>query len=209
MSLPLELTGILGWAESVLDAIGTWGGGLLVALETVFPPIPSEAILPLAGFLSTQGRLSLPLVILAATVGSYLGAMALYGLGSMLGLERSIAALSKLPLVDREDFEKAADWFERHGKASVFFGRLIPGVRSLISLPAGAKRMSLGSFSLLTIAGSGIWNGLLIGFGALLGTQYQLVDRYSGYLNYVLWAALLAFVGWLVLRRVRQRRQPG
>ena len=209
MSLPLELTGILGWAESVLDAIGTWGGGLLVALETVFPPIPSEAILPLAGFLSTQGRLSLPLVILAATVGSYLGAMALYGLGSMLGLERSIAALSKLPLVDREDFEKAADWFDRHGKASVFFGRLIPGVRSLISLPAGAKRMNLGSFSLLTLAGSGIWNGLLIGLGALLGTQYQLVDRYSGYLNYVLWAALLAFVGWLVLRRVRQRRQPG
>lgn len=209
MTPALELTGILGWAESVLNAIGAWGVGLLVALETVFPPIPSEAILPLAGYLSTQGRLSLPLVFVTATLGSYLGATALYGLGSALGLERSIKALSKLPLMDREDFEKAAEWFERHGKASVFFGRLIPGVRSLISLPAGANRMNLGIFSLLTAAGSGVWNGLLIGAGALLGGQHQLVDRYSSYLNYALWVALAAFVVSLVVRRVRQRRRPG
>lgn len=209
MTLPHELTGVLGWAESVLTALGAWGVGLLVALETVFPPIPSEVILPLAGFLTTQGGLSLPLVIATATLGSYLGALTLYRLGAVLGLERSIDGLSRVPLVDREDLEKAARWFERHGKASVFFGRLIPGVRSLISLPAGANRMSLTSFSLCTIAGSGIWNSLLIGLGALLGGQYHVVDRYSSYLNYAVWAAVVAAVGWLVVRQVRRQRADG
>lgn len=207
MIVPLELTGILGWAESVLLALGAWGVGLLVALETVFPPIPSEVVLPLAGFLTTDGRLNLPLVFFAATLGSYVGALALYGLGGSLGLERSIRGLSRLPLVDREDFEKAAAWFERHGRASVFFGRLIPGVRSLISLPAGANRMRLGTFTVFTVAGSAVWNALLIGLGALLGTQYRLVDRYSSWINYALWALVAAFVGWLVVRRVRRGRR--
>ncbi len=207
MSVALELTGILGWAESVLAALGAWGVGVLVALETVFPPIPSEVVLPLAGFLTSQGRLNLPLVFLAATLGSYVGALVLYWLGARLGLERSVNGLSKLPLVDREDFERAAKWFERHGRASVFFGRLIPGVRSLISLPAGANRMSLGSFTLFTVAGSAVWNALLIGLGVALGSQYQLVDRYSSYVNYALWALVLGFVGWLVVRRLRRRGQ--
>ena len=123
---PLELTGILGWAESVLTALGAWGVGPLVALETVFPPIPSEVILPLAGYLAGQGQLSLPLVLVTATLGSYVGALALYGLGAAVGLERSIKGMSKLPLMDREDIEKAAKWFDRHGKASIFFGRLFP-----------------------------------------------------------------------------------
>lgn len=205
----MELSGILGWAESVVTALGAWGVGLLVAVETVFPPIPSEVILPLAGFLTTHGQLNLPLVLVTATLGSYVGALALYGVGAALGLERSIDGLSKLPLVDREDFEKAAQWFQRHGRASIFFGRLIPGVRSLISLPAGANRMNLGVFSLFTVAGSGVWNSLLIGLGALLGTQYQLVDRYSSYVSYALWAAVVAFVGWLVIRRARKRRTQG
>lgn len=207
MAVPMELTGILGWAESVIAGLGAWGVGLLVALETVFPPIPSEVVLPLAGFLTTRGLLNLPLVFVAATLGSYVGALTLYGLGSRLGLERSINGLSRLPLVDRADFERAARWFERHGRASVFFGRLIPGVRSLISLPAGANRMNLGVFSLYTIAGSGVWNALLIGLGAWLGSQHQLVDRYYSYINYALWGVVFAFVGWLVLRRVRRRQE--
>ena len=206
MSVPLELSGILGWAESVIAALGVWGVGLLVALETVFPPIPSEVVLPLAGFLTTRGLLNLPVVLVTATVGSYVGALVLYRMGSALGLERSISALSRLPLVDREDFDRAAKWFERHGKASVFFGRLIPGVRSLISLPAGAKRMNLGTFSLLTIAGSALWNGLLVGAGALLGTQYRVVERYSSYINLALWAVVFLILAWLVLRWVRKRR---
>lgn len=206
MPPPLELTGILGWAERVITALGEWGVGLLVLLETVFPPLPSEVILPLAGFLTSQSAISLPLVVLTSTVGAWLGALLLYGVGARLGLERSIRGLSKLPLVDRDDFERAAAWFDRHGRSSIFFGRLVPGVRSLISLPAGAARMPLPVFSLFTIIGSGFWNSLLIGAGAALGSRYATVERYADLLNYLVWAALGLLVGWLVLRRLRRRR---
>ncbi len=108
--------------------------------------------------------------------------------------------LSKLPLVERRDCERAAQWFARHGWSSVFFGRLIPGVRSLISLPAGAQRMNLLTFSVFTISGSGVWNTLLITIGAALGTQYQLLDRYSAYLNYAVYAAGIVL---LIVRRAR------
>ena len=204
-----ELTGVLGWAETVITALGAWGVGLLVLLETVFPPVPSEVILPLAGFLTSQGALDLPLVVLAATAGAYLGALVLYVLGARLGLERSVRMLAKLPLVDRKDFERAADWFTRHGRSSVFVGRLIPGVRSLISLPAGAARMPLASFTLFTVAGSGLWNALLVGLGAALGTQYALVEKYAHVLDYVIYAALAVLIVWLVVRRLRRgRAQP-
>jgi membrane protein DedA with SNARE-associated domain len=203
---PLELTGILGWAERVMVTLGEWGVGLLTMLETVFPPIPSEVVLPLAGFLGSQDQMSIPLVLLTSTLGAYLGALALYALAARLGRERSIRLLSRLPLVDREDFERADGWFSRHGKASIFFGRLIPGVRSLISLPAGAQRMNLAVFSAFTIAGSGLWNVVLISLGAALGTQYGLVQQYSRFLNYAVWAALVGFVVWLVVRRIRRGR---
>ena len=203
---PLELTGILGWAERVMVGLGEWGVGLLTMLETVFPPIPSEVVLPLAGFLGSQDQMSIPLVLLTSTLGAYLGALALYALAARLGHERSIRLLSRLPLVDREDLERADGWFSRHGKASIFFGRLVPGVRSLISLPAGAQRMNLVMFSAFTIAGSGLWNVVLISLGAALGTQYGLVQQYSRYLNYAVWTALAGFVVWLVVRRIRRGR---
>ena len=214
--LPSALTGILGWAERVMAALGEWGVGLLVALETVFPPLPSEVILPLAGFLTSQGSISFPLVLVTSTLGAWLGALLLYGLGARLGLERSIRGLSKLPLVDRNDFERAAAWFGRHGRSSIFFGRLVPGVRSLISLPAGAARMPLPVFSLFTLAGSGLWNTLLLGAGAALGSRYGTVQRYADVLNYLVWAVVVLLIGWLVVRRlrrgrdsVRQRAQEG
>jgi membrane protein DedA with SNARE-associated domain len=207
---PLELTGLLGWAERVMNTLGEWGVGFLVLLETVFPPLPSEVVLPLAGFLTSQGRLNLPLVVATSTAGAYLGALSLYGLGAALGQQRSIRILAKLPLVDREDFERADGWFGRHGQASIFFGRLIPGVRSLISLPAGAQRMNLITFSIFTLAGSVLWNGTLVGLGAALGTQYALVDRYSSYINYALYAVLAGLLVWLIVRRVRRARErPG
>lgn len=189
----------------LMAAIGEWGVGLFTLLETVFPPIPSEVILPLAGYLTQQGILNFPLVVVTSTIGAYVGALILYALGAGLGIDRSIRALSKLPLVDREDFERAAAWFTKHGRGAVFFGRLIPGVRSLISLPAGAARMNLASFSLFTIAGSAIWNTLLIGIGALLGTQYELVDRYATLLNYLVLAGVVAVAVWLVVRWIRRR----
>jgi membrane protein DedA with SNARE-associated domain len=201
-----ELTGIVGFAAQSMDALGEWGVGLFTLAETIFPPIPSEVILPFAGFLTRQGSMSLGLVFLTSTLGAYVGALALYFLGAKLGLERSIRWLSKLPLVDREDFETAERWFRRHGKSAVFFGRLLPGVRSLISLPAGAEKMHLGTFSVFTIAGSGIWNGLLIGLGVLLGKQYSMVEQYARYLNYAVYAALAVVVVWLVIRYIRRRK---
>jgi membrane protein DedA with SNARE-associated domain len=200
-----DLGGIVGFAAKAIDAMGEWGVGLFTLVETVFPPIPSEVILPLAGFLTRQGSMNLGLVFLTSTLGAYVGALLLYWLGARLGLERSIRWLSKLPLVDREDFEKAAEWFDRHGRPAIFFGRLIPGVRSLISLPAGAQKMNMITFSIFTVAGSGLWNGLLLGLGALLGSQYELIDKYSRYLNYAVYAAAAALVVWLIVRAARRR----
>ena len=201
-----QLTGLVGLAARLIEALGEWGVGVFTLAETVFPPIPSEVILPLAGYQTQAGELSFPLVIATSTLGGYLGAVLLYLLGYKLGLERSIRWLSKLPLVDREDFEKASSWFQRHGKSAVFFGRLLPGIRSLISLPAGANRMNFGVFTVFTILGSAIWNALLITLGALLGTQYELVEKYSNVLNYVVYAAIALVIVLLVVRRVRRAK---
>jgi membrane protein DedA with SNARE-associated domain len=202
-----ELTGIAGFAARGIDALGEWGVGLFTFAETIIPPIPSEVILPLAGFLTRQGTMSLVLVFVNSTLGAYAGALLLYWLGAKLGLERAINGLSRLPLMDREDFEKTADWFQRHGRSAVFFGRFLPGVRSLISLPAGAEKMNLATFSVFTIAGSGLWNALLIGLGVLLGAQYRLLEEYSKYLNYAVYAALAATIAWLSVRAYRRQRE--
>ncbi|MBD8703125.1 DedA family protein [Frigoribacterium sp. CFBP 13712] len=211
-SAPGSLTesgGIVGIASRVIDALGEWGVGLLTFIETIFPPIPSELILPLAGALAGSGDMNIGLLIVVTTLGAYVGALVLYLLGAKLGLERSIRWLSKLPLVDREDFDKAAGWFHRHGRSAVFFGRFIPGVRSLISLPAGADRMPLVTFSLFTIVGSGIWNTLLISLGAALGTQYELIDEYAKYLDYIVYGAIAGVIVWLVVRALLRRRRRG
>jgi membrane protein DedA with SNARE-associated domain len=202
-----DLSGIVGVAARLIDQLGVIGVGLFTFAETVFPPIPSEVILPLAGFAAQQGSMNIVLVIVAATVGAYLGALLLYFLGAKLGLERSIRGLAKLPLVESRDFEKAADWFSRHGRSAIFFGRLLPGIRSLISLPAGASRMNLVTFSVFTIAGSALWNTLLVSLGALLGTQYELINEYSRWLNYAVYAAIGVVVVLLVVRRVRRRNR--
>lgn len=200
------LSPIAGAAADLIEALGEWGVGLLTFIETMFPPIPSEVILPLAGYLTTAGTMSIALLIFTSTLGAYLGALVFYWAGAALGMERPIRWFSRLPLVDREDFEKAAAWFTRYGRPAVFFGRFVPGVRSLISLPAGADRMGLLSFSIFTIAGSGIWNGLLIGLGALLGTQYELINQYSQYLDYAVYLVVAAVVAGLLIRGLRRRK---
>ncbi|MET0304306.1 MAG: DedA family protein [Microbacteriaceae bacterium] len=202
-----QLDGLVGIAARVIDALGEVGVGVLTFVETIFPPIPSEVVLPLAGFLSSLGGMNIVLALIAATLGAYLGALVLYALGAKLGLDRSVRLLSKLPLVDAEDFEKSAEWFSRHGRSSVFFGRLIPGVRSLVSLPAGATRMPIWQFSIFTALGSALWNGLLIGLGAALGSQYELIDQYSHVLDYIVIAVIIGIVVWLVVRRIRRRRR--
>lgn len=200
-------SGLTGFVLDLIAWLGELGVGVLAFVETIFPPIPSEVILSLAGYLSFIGELNLALVIAAATIGGYAGAVVLYLIGAWFGEERAIRWLGRLPLVDREDFEKAAAWFHRHGRGAVFFGRFVPIVRSLISLPAGAARMRFAQFTVYTVAGSLIWNALLVGAGFLLGTQHELVEEYSQYLDYVVYAAIVGILGWLIVRRlVRWRR---
>lgn len=199
-----DLAGLSGWVADVIDASGAVGVGLLTLLETVFPPIPSEVVLPLAGFLSGQGRMSLPAVLVTSTLGSVAGAVALYVLGRRLGEERATRLLARLPLVDDHDIERAVGWFHRHGRPAVFLGRLIPGVRSLISLPAGAEHMPVPQFVVLTAAGSALWNCLLVGAGVALGTRWDQVERYAGILDWVLIGAVMVVVGIGVVRRLQR-----
>jgi len=163
-------------------------------------------ILPLAGYLANRGRLDVVGVLIASTAGSVVGALILYALGARLGEDRAKRLLARLPLVDAADIDRAAGWFHRHGSAAVFFGRLIPGVRSLISLPAGAAGMSLLAFTLLTLVGSALWNGLLVGAGYALGTQWQTVDRYAGVLDRIVIAVVVAVILLGIIRRLRQPR---
>lgn len=201
-----ESGGLVGFAAEVLEAMGDVGVGALVLLETLFPPIPSEVILPFAGYLTQSGGLHLGWLILWSTVGSVVGAMLLYWLGAAVGLDRSIRLLAKTHLVSRGDLERGAEWFSRHGAVSVLVGRLVPGVRSLISIPAGAARMHLGLFLLCTTIGSGVWNGALIGLGAALGTQRHVIDQYLGVLDWVVYGAIGVALIVLVSRRIREHR---
>jgi membrane protein DedA with SNARE-associated domain len=203
---PQEEGGLLAVAADVLLAVGDIGVGALVLLETVVPPVPSEVILPYAGYLSREGRVSIGGLILWSTVGSTLGALLLYWLGAALGLERASRLLARTRLVDEDDLDRGSAWFHRHGVVAVVVGRLVPGVRSLVSIPAGADRMHLGLFVLCTAIGSGVWNAALIGLGAALGTQRHVIDPYLDVLDVVVYSALAVGVVVLVVRRLRRRR---
>lgn len=203
---PQEEGGLLAVAADVLLAVGDVGVGALVLLETVVPPVPSEVILPYAGYLSREGRLSLGGLILWSTVGSTVGALLLYWLGAALGLQRASRLLARTRLVDEDDLDRGAAWFHRHGVVAVVVGRLVPGVRSLVSIPAGADRMHLGLFVLCTAIGSGAWNAALIGLGAALGTQRHVIDPYLDVLDVVVYSAIALAVVVLVVRRIRRGR---
>ena len=194
--------GITGFLLDLVERLGAVGVGLTILIETVIPPIPSEVVLGAAGVLINEGRLSLVPVILWATVGSVVGALVLYSVGRALGPRRSHAFLDRLPLVETEDVDKTFDWFERHGRSAVFFGRMVPIVRSFVSVPAGVVKMPLPQFLLYTAAGSLIWNSLLIGLGVAAG---DFVQANLQYLDYVVVAAAVALVGWFAYRKVTGR----
>ncbi|MET0424369.1 MAG: DedA family protein, partial [Actinoplanes sp.] len=199
--------GLTAWVTSVIESLGALGVGFLVALENLIPPIPSEIVLSLAGFLASEGRVNLVLVFLAATAGSVLGALALYWLGYALGEDRLKRWLDHIPLVDSDDLNTADRWFERHERSAVLFGRCAPVVRSLVSIPAGANHMHLGQFTLFTTIGSGVWNAIFIGAGYALGSRWQDAEKYAHYFDYVIWAAVVLAVGSWVVKKVRKRRR--
>ena len=196
--------GITGFLLDLVEKLGPIGVGLAILAETVIPPIPSEAVLGLAGVLINEGRMAIVPVVLFATLGSVVGAIFFYYVGRALGPRRSHAFLDRLPLVETEDVDRTFDWFARHGRSAVFFGRMVPIVRSFISVPAGVVRMPLGQFLLYTTAGSLIWNSLLIGLGVAAG---DFVRNNLKYLDYAVVVAVVAFVGYLVYKRVRDVRR--
>ncbi|MGA5097743.1 DedA family protein [Streptomyces lavendulocolor] len=186
------------WINSLMDTLGAPGAGLAIALENLFPPLPSEVILPMAGFASATGRIGLIAALLWTTAGSVIGALALYGVGALLGRDRTIAVASKLPLVKVSDIERTEAWFSRHGTKAVFFGRMIPIFRSLISVPAGVERMPLPVFLGLTTLGSAIWNTAFVLAGYALGDNWEQVTHYVSLYSKVVLMVALGAVGAFV-----------
>lgn len=199
---------IIDWVLGIMDSVGGPGIALAIFLENVFPPIPSEVVLPLAGFTAAAGRYTAVEAVLWATLGSVTGALLLYGVGAVVGMDRLRLVARRMPLVDVADVDKADAWFSRHGRKAVFLGRLIPGVRSLISIPAGVDRMPLSSFLLMTTAGSLLWNTALIAAGYALGSRYHLVEQYVDPISKVVYVLIvLAVVGWVIYLVRRSRRR--
>jgi len=199
-----ELTGIAGWAVGLMDALGAPGAGLAVAVENIFPPIPSEVILPLAGLAASRGDLSLVAVLLWTTAGSLVGAIGLYLLGAGLGADRLRAVAKRVPLLEVSDIDRTEAWFRKHGPKAVFFGRMIPVFRSLISIPAGITRLHLALFALLTFLGSAIWNTIFVLAGYFLGENWTIVEPYADTFQLiVIGAVVLAIVVWVV-KRIRR-----
>lgn len=198
------------WITSIMEGLGYLGIGLLMLMENVFPPIPSEMIMPLAGFTASEGQLGIVMVIVAGSVGSLLGAVGWYWIASLFGAERIRAWTARYGRwfgITTDEFDQARDWFDRHGRAAVFFGRLVPGVRTLISIPAGLSGMPIGSFFVYTLAGTVLWTSLLALAGYILGANWRLVEEYMGPVSKIVLVTLvLGFAIW-IFRRNRARKR--
>ncbi len=192
----------------IFNALGYPGVAMLVMVEVLFPPIPSEIVLPLAGFMAGRGEYNLVLLIIVSTLGSVAGSMIIYGVSAWFGADRVYTLVDrygKYAFITSADLEKAEEWFRNHGRATVFFGRLVPGIRSLVSIPAGLAKMPIGQFVLYTIAGSGLWNTILIVAGWVLGDQWERVENYTELFQLITVLVVLAAVFWFVYTRWSRR----
>ena len=204
------LDGLANWATHVIEKLGYTGVFLMIVLENVFPPIPSEAILPLAGFLAGEGEMWLPGVILAATLGAVVGALILYAFGAVVGdtrLRWLVNRYGKWFSVRESDLDTANGWFDRHGGKAVMICRVVPIVRSLISIPAGLRRMPLSQFVLYTALGSLVWNCVLVLTGWWLGDNWDEVGKYVDYLEIPVILAVIGAVGWFIWKRKIEPRR--
>ena len=197
---------MLGFVNGMIETLGAFGVALLMFLENVFPPVPSELIMPLAGFVSARGTIGFWTVVLAGTVGSLLGATLWYVVGRKLGEERLrdwVDEHGRWLTMSGDDVDRAMRWFERHGGAAVFFGRLVPGIRTLISLPAGFAGMPVPAFLLWSTIGTFGWTAALTVAGRMLGSQF---DQVSRFIDPVSWAILGILAVIYVVRIVRWKR---
>ena len=183
-----------GWIEYLIEAFGALGVALLMILENLFPPIPSEFILPFAGFLVGRGELGFLPALVASTAGSLSGALILYALGRWGG-RSLILRYGRFLRVKEADLDRAEGWFDKYDQWVILFGRMVPGVRSVVSIPAGLLRTSFLQFVLLTTAGSAAWNALLLGAGWYLGENWQQIQGIVGSVsNFVLILVAVALV---------------
>jgi membrane protein DedA with SNARE-associated domain len=183
-----------GWIADLIEAFGALGVAFLMALENLFPPIPSELILPFAGFLVGRGEIGFLPALVASTAGSLSGALILYALGRWGG-RNLILRYGRYLRVKEADLDRAEGWFDKYDEWVVLFGRMVPGVRSVVSIPAGMLRTPFLRFVLLTTAGSAAWNTLLLGAGWYLGENWQQIEGFMGSLsNFVLVLVAVALV---------------
>lgn len=198
------------WVFSIVDRLGATGVGLLILLENIIPPIPSEVILPLAGFRARAGAFNVVAAWGAATVGSLVGALILYGLGAWFGYDRLHALSGRrwFILSSQKDLERGFTLFEHHGGKVVLLARCVPLLRSVVSIPAGIVGMPVWRFALLTAIGSGVWNAVFVGLGWYLGENFELVEQWLGPVSYVVLGLLVIGLIVLIVRRARSRQTP-
>ena len=201
---------------NAMEQFGYIGVFLLIAIENIFPPIPSEVILVFGGFMTTYTSLNIPIMIVAATLGSLLGAIVLYYIGKIFNKERLKRIVSgkigKVLRLKSSDIEKADKWFDTKGNKTVFFCRFIPIVRSLISIPAGMSEMPMQKFLIYTILGSLIWNTVLIIVGSIVGDKWETIVGYlDNFSNIILIILVIIFVVamyyWFVIRKKKQNKK--
>ena len=205
------------WIIQMMEEFGYFGVAFLIALENIFPPIPSEIILTFGGFMTTYTSLNVWLVILMATIGSVLGGTVLYGIGRILDAEKLERILSgrigKILRLKPQDVQRAQNWFARKGNITVFFCRFIPIVRSLISIPAGMMKMKIGSFLLLTTLGTAIWNTVLVWLGVFAGASWEKIVNYLGVYSeaalIVLIIGAILFAVFFFNHRVKKKKDSG
>lgn len=198
------------WIIPFMEQFGYLGIFLIMALETLFPPIPSEVILPFSGFMTTVSDLTLGGVLIAATSGALVGGICFYGIGLLVDVERLEKVIDRwghLLKIKKEDLHKADAWFDRYGIWTVFFCRMVPVLRSLISIPAGMSNMNFKLFLLFTTAGTLIWNTLLAGLGALFGEAWPLISQYVDVYSKLVYLVLLLLIIVLVFWYVSFRRK--
>ncbi len=200
--------------ESIIDTINSFGYvgiALLMALENLFPPIPSELIMPLGGFAVTQGKMNLIFVVIAGTIGSVLGATPWYFLGKYWGLKRTrkIAdRYGKWLTLSGEDVDKAKVWFDRRGYIATAIGRLVPGIRTYISLPAGISKMPLFPFLIYSAVGTIFWVSLLTGAGYIFGANYERVGEYLKPISTIILTGVFSgTIYWLIKRKITSQRE--
>lgn len=199
------LSSLTSIAEDAVTQAGYWGLAVIMAVETLFPPIPSELVLPLAGYEVSKGQFTFLLALLATTAGATIGSLGLYAL-ARFGGRPAILRFRRVLRVSEADLDKADAWFDARGTKIVFFGRMVPGARSLVCIPAGLSEMPLRTYVAVTVAGSGLWNAALLAIGVTIGSEYERVGEYVGPASRVV--VVLAVIGlvagsvWL-LRRTR------